>query len=92
MSHWPRIHCQAWGSLWLTYAGCRTPSGRVSDAPRRDANALQESTPADGLLGEQRASMAESDQERAESALREARPSQADRRDRPLGPPVRPLR
>jgi hypothetical protein len=76
-------------TLALALAGCRTPQSTSSNiaAPERVSHGA---TSPEDVLGQQRASMAESDQERAGAALDGATKPAADRRDRPVRPPVRP--
>ncbi len=75
----------------LALAGCRTTRPRAADTVSHPSGSVPASSAApDGVLAEQRASMAVSDQERAAAALRGSDKPVKDRRDRPIRPPVRP--
>ena len=75
----------------LALTGCRSPHPRtVETVCQPSVSTPGTSAAPDGVLAEQRASMAESDQERAAAALRGSDKPRVDRRKRPIRPPVRP--
>ena len=75
----------------LALTSCRsTRPQSVGTVSRPSVSTPGTSAAPDGVLAEQRASMAVSDQERAAATLSGSDKPRVDRRNRPIRPPVRP--